>query len=187
MSVMAQTPIIVHLILVLLLSEGPVARAGDSPTASAGGERSAHANRCILDWGLPACSLHPGECLQRTERVCLLPAAWARISTRYREMAAELEDWPEHCQRLRDADRRLCDDLVSAADAECDAKVEATLEAAKKATTPPLWPRVSTAVLAGVAVAGAVWCALDDQPGSWPCWVGGGAGVSAVGIAVFGW
>lgn len=161
--------------LLAILAAAPAARP---PPAS---------NRCILDWSLPACALHPGECLQRHERVCLLPAAWSRLSVRYRETAAELAGWPEHCRQLREIDRALCGDLVTAAETEGDRKVGIALDAAKKASGSPLWARFATAALAGVGVAGAVWCALGDAPGDWPCWAGGGAGVAAMGIALFGW
>ncbi len=160
---------------------------GDTATTTTVTSQPSSSNRCILDWGLPACALHPGECLQFRERVCLLPESWGKLSTRYRELQAEVGSWPQHCTNLRDADKVLCDKRIEAADVECTERNEAVLEAMQRAARSPLWPKLTTLGLAVLGATGAIWCALDEQPGDWPCWVGAGAGISAGMVAVFAW
>jgi hypothetical protein len=119
-------------------------------------------------------------------RVGFLPGAWADVSTEIKRLKKDLDDWPAHCDRLQAAERDRCKALVNACDEECEARVKAAVDAMAKTRKPKLWPRLVTAGLAALAVAGSVWCAVEEEPGNWPCWTAGAAAAGAVGVT-FAW
>lgn len=143
--------------------------------------------RCAIDPTQAICPLMRGDIVQHAAgRIGFTPAAWSKISAELKRLRADLEDWPGHCDRLRDNDREACEKKIAAADEECDDKIAATAEAIEKACPegPPLWKKLVGVGLGALAAAGAVWCALDDQPGNWPCWFGAGSALGTVGVFV---
>ena len=143
--------------------------------------------RCAIDPEQPICPLARGDIVQHAAgRVGFSPPAWAKVSAELKRLRADIADWPAHCDRLRANDRTECDKRIEAADAECDAKIEATGEAIEKVCPdgPPLWKTLVGVALAGIAAGTAAWCALDDQPGDWPCWLSAGSALGTVGLVV---
>ncbi len=158
-----------------------------TPAADANQPAPKRNGRCRTNPQAPVCSLLQGDIvINPAGRVAFLPDAWADVSAEVRRLKKDLADWPSHCDRLTTAERDRCQRLVTACDDECIARIEGLAKAFERSSKPRLWPRIVTASLTVVASASAIWCALDDQPGNWPCWAAGAAAAGAAGF-IFVW
>ena len=159
---------------------------GNDATGEPGPPRAGAGVRCAANPSLPVCSLARGDVVQHTlGRIGFMPDAWADVSATLKRLRDNLDSWPAHCENLRTADRTMWHAKVDASDAECTDRLDATAAAMKAIERRAMLRRWLTAGLAVLGAAGGVWCAVDDQPGNWPCWSGGGAGLSAALVVLF--